>query len=178
MINFFYDSYLIFLRFLIPGIFLGMIYDVFRLIRIGRNSKTIPLPEAIKNRYFPNKIKRNKKTLKKHTYPNFLVFIEDISFFLIVSVTEILATYHLNNGEIRIYCLLFSVIGFFCYQKTISLCVIFISKKMAKLFQKILFICICLVLDPIVFFIKKLKRMLSSKYTENIPDQKDKEKIL
>jgi hypothetical protein len=37
MNEFFYDSCTLILKFSIPGIFLAMVYDIFRLIRIGRN---------------------------------------------------------------------------------------------------------------------------------------------
>jgi hypothetical protein len=151
-----------FIQFLILGMFLGIVYDIFRLIRIGRKNTIFPLRKRIKKRYFKSTIiKDSKISIRKLHFDTFLVFAEDISFFLIVAITEILATYHLNDGEIRIYCLLFSLVGFAYYQKTIGLFVFFLLRKFLRLFKKCLFICLCVILDPIAFIIKKSKTILS-----------------
>lgn len=176
MIQFFYDSYLMFIQFLIPGIFLGIIYDIFRLIRIGRNSNNVSLWKMIKNRYFQNKMKEAKTMpIKKHHFDTLWVFAEDICFFLIVAITEILAIYHLNDGEIRIYCLLFSLIGFSFYQKTIGLFLIFFLKNFIRLLKKYLFICICIILNPTVFILKKSRKFL---YLIKLQTKKKIKKIL
>jgi len=159
MNRFFYDSCFMFFQFLIPGFFLGLVYDVFRIIRIGRNDKTYRLSEAIEKRYFPqNKERKRKRPKNQSNRETVLIFIEDIYFFFIVAVTEILSIYYLNDGEIRIYCLLFSLIGFICYQKTFGYLVILLSKKILYLCRKILYFCICLILTPAFFIIKKLSR--------------------
>lgn len=163
MINFFYDSYLMFIQFLIPGIFLGIIYDIFYLLRIEKNEKEVSLWRLTIKRYFPNKIKENSKNhIKNKSLYNFFVFAEDICFFFIVAIIEILAIYYLNDGEIRIYCLLFSLIGFFSYQKTIGLFLRFLLIKLSKLLKNLLFMCICIIMEPIAFIIKKCKQMIAS----------------
>jgi len=166
MIAFFYDSYGIILKFLIPGIFLGMVYDVFRLFRIARNDHRYRLGTAIKNHYFskasPPVHSGNKK--RKITLPeDLLVFTEDLIFFLIVSITEILTIYYVNGGEIRTYCLLFSVIGFFTYQKTVGALFIFLSRKILYLLRRCLYLFTCLILTPSFFVWKLLKKILSHK---------------
>ena len=163
MISFFYDSCFMFIRFLIPGIFSGLIYDVFRLIRIKRNCNFDSILKIIKIRYFPEKTKNKKNILVcRQSFHNLFIFIEDVCFFLIVFLIEALTIYHLNDGEIRIYCLIFSLIGFFCYQKTIGRLIIFISIKLLYLFRRIFCFFIFLILDPIVFIIKKIKKISSS----------------
>ena len=163
MISFFYDSCFMFIRFLIPGIFLGLIYDIFRFMRIKRNRKFDSILKITKKRYFPEKAKNNENiAIRRQGSDNLLIFIEDVCFFLIVFIIEVLTIYHLNDGEIRIYCLLFSLIGFFCYQKTIGRLVIFISIKLLYLFRRIFCFFIFLILDPIVFIIKKFKKISSS----------------
>ena len=175
MIQFFYDSYLMFIQFLIPGVFLGIIYDVFYLIRIGRNNTIIPLWQLMRKRYFSNETRENIKIkIKKFHFDAFFIFIEDISFFLIVAITEILAIYHLNNGEIRIYSLLFSLIGFFCYQKTIGLFVIFLARNILRLLKKYLFIFICSILHPCACIIKKSKKML---FLNKIANQEENKNV-
>ena len=66
--------------------------------------------------------------------------MEDILFFVIVAITEILATYHINEGEIRIYGLMISAIGFFVYQKTLGRMFIFFSKKILYLIRMIIYL--------------------------------------
>ena len=161
MTEFFYDSWLVILEFLIPGIFLGLIYDIFRLSRIARNDMTFQVTEAIKKRFFAQSTVRVKKF--KIAEP-WIVFMEDIVFFLIVAVTEILATYHINNGEIRIYCLLVSVIGFFAYQKTLGRLVIFFSTKILYLIRKTVYIIICIILTPPFLISKQTKKLFRAIY--------------
>lgn len=156
MTEFFYDSWLVILEFLIPGIFLGVVYDIFRLSRIARNDKTFHVTEAIKKRFFSQSTARVKQL--KIAEP-WIVFIEDIVFFLIVAVTEILATYHINNGEIRIYCLLISAIGFFAYQKTLGRTVIFFSTKILYLIRKTVYIITCVILTPPFLILKQIKKL-------------------
>ena len=157
MIAFFYDSSVVILKFLIPGIFLGAVYDIFRFFRISRNDETNSVSQAIMNRYFPN-MKKSKKKIPD----TMLVFAEDILFFLIVAITEILATFHLNDGEIRIYCLVVSAIGFFVYQKTMGRLLIFFSKKILYLLRKTICLFVSLILTPCFFIIKKIGRLISS----------------
>ena len=161
MIHFFYDSCLMFFQFLIPGIFLGVIYDIFRIIRIARNDNPYYLLKEIKRRYFPEK-ENTISSLHRSKREFVWVFIEDVFFFLILAVTEILSVYYFNEGKIRVYCLFFSGIGFLCYQKTIGRLVIYLSKKIFRICRKIFCFCICLILKPVFFIIKKWRITLQS----------------
>ena len=160
MNDFFYDSWISILKFIIPGIFLGAVYDIFRLLRISGNDKTNSAFKAIGDRYFPNR----KKSAREFSDTT-IVFSEDILFFVIVAITEILATFHINEGEIRIYGLLISAIGFFAYQKTVGRMIIFFSKKILYLIRKIIYLIACLILTPVLFV------------SRNLGDQRLKRKI-
>ena len=151
MNDFFYDSWISILKFIIPGIFLGAVYDIFRLLRISGNDQTNSAFKAIGDRYFPNR----KKSARKFS-DTAIVFIEDILFFVIVAITE---------GEIRIYGLLISAIGFFAYQKTVGRMIIFFSKKILYLIRKIIYLIACLILTPVLFV------------SRNLGDQRLKRKI-
>ena len=150
-----------------------MIYDIFRLIRLKRRpGKSDSFFEIIKKRYF-----YQDKKIVLQNFDVLLTFIEDICFFLIVSITEILATYYFNEGEIRIYCLIFSVIGFYCYHKTIGFLVISISKKLLYLSEKIFCFFVFLIFDPIVFIMKKLNKSYTiSKRNQNEKEQNELKK--
>ena len=155
---FFYDSWAIILKFLIPGILLGAIYDIFRFFRIARNDHTYNLKQAIQNR-FSSKTDfdvKKRTTLSEST----ILFVEDILFFIIVAITEILAFFHLNNGEIRFFYLLVSVVGFFVYQKTIGNLIIFFSKKTIYMIRKVLYFVSCVILIPSIFFLRIFKKLL------------------
>ncbi len=154
MIHFFYDSFLTFFRFLIPGIFLGVIYDIFCIIRIARNEDSYYLSKEIKKRYFSQQEKKTS-SFNQVKCESVLVFIEDIGFFLIVAITEILSIYYFNEGKFRIYCLLFSGMGFLFYQKTVGRLIVYLSKKIITLSKKFLCICICLILKPVFYIMKK-----------------------
>ena len=158
MIAFFYDSWTLILKFLIPGIFLGAVYDIFRLLRIARSESTYSARKAIRNRFFP-RTKAHGKISRLRISDAAIVFIEDIVFFLIVAVTEILAVYYINEGEIRIYCLLVSVLGFFAYQKTLGRVIVFFSKKILYLIRKIVYCIVCAILIPAFFISRHIGKM-------------------
>lgn len=160
MTDFFYDSYLLILKFLLPGIFLGGVYDIFRFCRIARNDKTYDPIEALQKRFFSHsKIFKTKH--KNRSYDTVLIFIEDILFFIIVAITEILTLYQMNNGEIRIYGLFFSAIGFYIYQKTIGNLLIYLSKRILYGVRRILYIMGCILLVPAIFVFKIIKRIIA-----------------
>lgn len=171
MIAFFYDSWVTVLKFLIPGAFLGIIYDIIRLFRISRNDPTNSVRQAIFERYFS---KRKKSRI--HISDTLIVFFEDVLFFLIVALTEIIANFHFNDGEIRIYCLLISMVGFALYQKTIGRLVIFSFKKILYPIRKLIYLIACMILTPIFFlFNHLLKPIARIKRKKNVikPSGKD-----
>ena len=173
---FFYDSWIIILEFLIPGIFLGIIYDIFRFFRIARNDHTHNIRQKLKNRFSKKNISDNKKSTTKEIPESIIVFIEDIVFFMIVAITETLAFFHLNNGEIRICYLAASVIGFFAYQKTLGNLIIFFSKKILYFIRKIIYLIICIVLIPSFFFLR-ISRKLFWKISKSKKDDQTTNKI-
>ena len=158
MNEFFYDSCSLILKFSIPGILLSMVYDLFRLIRIGRNDRRHSPLDAWRKRYFP--CPPSDKRQRKHINisEDILVFAEDILFCLIASFTEILAIYHINRGEIRIYCLMISVCVFFIYQKTVGKAFLILSTKILYLLRYVLYGVGCLILSPTLLFLKTVKR--------------------
>jgi hypothetical protein len=159
MIAFFYDSWIVILKFLIPGIFLGTIYDFFRFSRIARNDPAYSVKQKIKDRFFPNSKSDNKKTNSKQNSESIIIFVEDVLFFIVVAITEILAIFHFNNGEIRLCYLIASAIGFFVYQKTMGKLIIFFSKKILYFIRKIIYLIVCIVLIPSFFFWRISRKM-------------------
>ena len=170
MIDFFYDSSFLILKFFILGNLLGLIYDFFRLVRMGRNDKKYDPKAELRKRLFPQKKKLNDKKRSDSLY----IFIEDIIFFLIVAVSQILMTFHENSGEIRIYCMIASFMGFWGYQKTIGNIIIFLSQKILYLSRRIFYWIIFLILFPIIsafrFFKKIIKHFKKQKKNKKRQD--------
>ena len=163
MNNFFYDSWIVILKFLIPGIFLGVVYDIFRFLRISRNDRTHSIKKALNERFFLKNTSDDKKRTISFSEPAIL-FIEDTLFFIIVAITEVLAFFYFNNGEIRICCLIISAVGFFAYQKTIGNLIVFFLKKTLYVIRKTLYFVACTILIPAIFFLKIFKKSFRKKY--------------
>lgn len=139
MIGFFYDSYRLVLSFFLLGVFLGAVYDVFRVLRIGRSERI-----AVTGRFY--ELIRPKKRLfgrgiltlgekAREKAGNVLLFFEDILFFLIASVAMILCFFHTNDGEIRIICLLSAVLGFFVYHISVGRLVVFFARQIVYILK-------------------------------------------
>ncbi len=162
MNEFFYDSYELILIFFLPGVFLGLVYDLFRILRISRTA-SLSVCGAFYDKIRPRKplfqsLARfsRKKSLK--TADRILVFIEDILFWLIAAVTEILMIFHTNGGEIRIYCLLASVIGFILYHITFGKLVTFFAKQVIFLIRCLLYWLLYAIIYPIRLIGKSMYR--------------------
>ena len=166
MTAFFYDSWITVIEFLIPGIFLGAVYDIFRLIRISRNDSTHSVGKAIQKRFFQKSDSMNDKQEKTRISEFIIVFVEDILFFTIAAITEILALFYINAGEIRIYYLMISAIGFFAYQRTFGNIVLFFSKQLLYLIRKIIYFIACFILIPSFFFVKKSRSIFDAIVTK------------
>ena len=93
MIDFFYDSSFLILKFFILGILLGLIYDIFRLFRIGRNDKKYDPKTELKKRFFHQKKTQKQKNISDSLY----IFAEDILFFFISACLQILMIYPICN---------------------------------------------------------------------------------
>ena len=163
MNGFFYDSYQLILIFLLPGVFLGIVYDIFRILRISRASE-LSVSGALYDKIRPRKpLFRNTsrifKTKSIKIADKVIVFIEDILFWLIVAVTEILFIFHNNGGEIRIYCLLSSILGFILYNRTLGRLVTMFAKQIIFLFRCLIYWVLYAIIYPIKLMINGIKKI-------------------
>ena len=166
MNEFFYDSYLLILLFLLPGVFLGIVFDVFRILRIGRTAD-ITVAGSFYDKIRPRgslfggaKHFSVSKTAK--TANTILIFIEDILFWLIAAIIEILFFFHTNGGEIRIYCLIFSALGFFLYNRTIGMLVIACAKQIIFCTRCLIYWIFYAILYPIKAIWHVIQKLLSA----------------
>ncbi|MBR6049920.1 MAG: spore cortex biosynthesis protein YabQ [Clostridia bacterium] len=159
MTELFYDPAALIIKAALLGVVLGVIYDVFRILRISASGKA---PSGA----FFEKIKpkkplfcRRKPKKERKICGKTLVFIEDVLFFLISAAAEILFFLGLNDGEIRIYCLIFTLIGFVLYLVSIGRIVIYFSSIIIFFAKCLLYWSLYIIIIPvkhILMFIKKV----------------------
>ena len=98
----------LFLVFSLTGVIIGILFDFFRILR---------------------------KTIKT---PNFITYIEDISFWILTGILILYNIWYFNDGEIRIYMFLGIILGILIYMSTISKLIILIFSKILQSIIKIL----------------------------------------
>lgn len=115
-----------FLVFIICGIIIGIIFDVFRILR--RSFKT----------------------------PDFLTYIEDILFWIITCILFAYTIFTYNNGEIRLYIFIAALIGILIYILTISKYIIKFCVKIIDILKIIISKVIVKPLKIIVKLLRKI----------------------
>lgn len=129
------QSYL-FLIFILNGIFIGIVFDVFRILR--RSFKT----------------------------PNFVTYIEDSLFWIISALIIMYSLFIFNNGQFRAYIFIAIFIGLAIYMLFCSKIVINISVKIVLSTKKIISSVLKVILLPINIIYKFVKRLLGKKMQE------------
>lgn len=161
MTELFYDPAALIIKAALLGVVLGVIYDVFRFLRISASSN-VP-SGAFFEKIRPKKPiltqRKQKKTIK--IGKKAIVFIEDILFFIISAVAEILFFLGLNDGEIRIYCLIFTLIGFILYLLSIGRIVIYFSSVIIFFVKCLLYWLFYIIIIPVKHFLKFVKKCSS-----------------
>lgn len=168
MNSFFYDSYQLILIFLLPGVFGGVVYDIFRIFRISRASE-LAISGSLYDKIRPRKplfgsFSRVFKTKSVKIADKIIVFIEDILFWLIAAVTEILLIFHTNGGEIRIYCLFASILGFILYNRTLGRLVTVFAKQIIFLFRCLIYWSLYAIIFPIKLITKEIQKIMRYVY--------------
>ena len=115
-----YNELLNLIIFIFTGIIIGILFDIFRIIR--RSFKT----------------------------PDILTYIEDVIFWLLTGVILLFTIFKFNNGEIRIYLFIGLIIGLTIYLLTISRYFIKICVKILLVLKKIFYYPINLIVKYII----------------------------
>lgn len=117
----------------VVGTLLGVLYDVFRIIRIAFNSKWIS------------------------------VFIQDFLFCIFSALSIILLVYYTNSGIVRWFSLFGCFLCFVLYHMTVGRFIIFVSKKIIDFIRKVLDFLIKITIIPLktaaLFIVKQLRRL-------------------
>ena len=154
---------------LIMGVFLGFVYDIIRIVRsasgVGNYSSFSIKLSKIKLPFLSVPCDKKKKNLSR-IFSFILIFISDLLFALICSVSYSLFLFHTIRGQVRLYFILASGIGFLVYRFTASKflitileCVLFISKTILRYVFKLISLPFLL----IAVFIKKLLSLVKAR---------------
>ena len=130
---------------LLVGVFLGVLWDIFRILRIMAYGKAlppknlfIPLPSSEKEVVKALSVAHTQKFL---SMAGILIFISDILFSLSAAISLILLIFHINNGEVRAVALIGAAFGFTAYYFTVGKLTVFFSERIIRLIKKLLRFC-------------------------------------
>ncbi len=120
----------IFLIFVINGFLIGILFDIFRILR-----------KSFKTR-------------------DFVTYIEDILFWILTGLLLLYSIFVFGNGEIRLYMFLGVFIGCILYMLLISQYFIKINVKIILILKKITYKIISILIFPIKVLLKIIKKLL------------------
>ncbi|MBE6718625.1 MAG: hypothetical protein E7574_05170 [Ruminococcaceae bacterium] len=112
---------------LVLGVFLGLVYDVFRIRRLVF--------------FCDNENEPGKKAIilkHKNRIESIIIFFEDILFWLVCSVSICIFIYYINSGRFRSISIVGAVAGFLVYYNTVGRLVMMLSDVIIR-FLKLLF---------------------------------------
>ena len=140
-----YEQAALFVYALIIGVFIGAVYDVFRIIRIALtggmacSQKACFEPfEKLVSRLSgqgENSGKVFRSIGKRLDYV--VTFVCDVLFFLITAVIGAVFLYQANYGQLRLYVLVAAVIGFVVYYNTVGRMITLVAGFVISLFRLI-----------------------------------------
>ena len=120
----------LFLIFTINGVLIGIIFDIFRILR---------------------------KTIKTS---DFVTYIEDFLFWIITSIILLYSIFTYNNGELRFFMFLAVILGFVLYLFTISSYLIKINVKIINTIKRIFLKLFEIIYKPFIKVFKILKKVI------------------
>lgn len=119
------------------GMFLGLIYDFFRIRRI-----------AFKKSGLTSKLRR--------LFSSMVVFFEDIFFALICAVIVCIFLFYINSGRARGISLFVMVLGFYVYYNTLGRVVILCSEYIIRFIKYVFIKIYSIFLRPLLIILKIL----------------------
>lgn len=151
------------------GIFLGAVYDIFRIRRIAFSQKTRLKTEVVKKSNDVGKQKCRKTGVRVffikniEVIDNILIFFEDIIFMIFSAIVISLLTYKLNCGKIRWFMFVAVAIGFAAYYCTIGKIVKKCAESIIRYIRLFIWWIIKITIMPILKLISKLFEISKNK---------------
>ncbi len=139
-----YEQAALFVYALIVGVFIGIVYDVFRIVRIaltgGAGSKVRferieTLISSIRGQSAAVHRRGIRKAGERLEYA--IVFVCDVLFFFVTALVSIIFLYQANYGQPRLYVAVSSIVGFAVYYNTVGRMVAFSAGVVISLFRLI-----------------------------------------
>lgn len=112
----------IFMIFILNGILIGLLFDIFRILR------------------------------KTFTTKDFITYIEDILFWIITGIIVLYSVFRFNNGEIRLYMFVAIFIGVISYMLLLSSHVIKINVHIINFIKKVVGKILNIIIKPFKSF--------------------------
>ncbi len=120
----------VFLIFILNGIIIGIIFDIFRVLR------------------------------KSFKTSNFMTYIEDIAFWIISGGILLYSIFVFNDGELRLYIFLGIILGIILYIITISKYFIKFNVTIINFFKGVIYKIFKIIFAPLNFIYKIIKKIL------------------
>ena len=152
--------FLLTLRFSILGVFLGLVYDVFRIRRIAWSLQSVDKKESSAAGTF------GRFLSKLRAADTVLIFFEDIVFFIFSSVSVILMHYVVLQGIIRAYSVFCVGLGFVIYYFTLGRLTVRFAEIIIAFIERILSFIFRHTLLPAIKIFKKLFSLIYVKFDE------------
>lgn len=119
----------LFVMFILNGILVGILFDIFRILR------------------------------KSFKTPDLITYLEDIIFWIIAGLLTLYSIFKFNNGEIRIYIFVAIIVGVLMYMMTLSKYFIKLNVFIISTIKKVIGTVISTVLYPFKVLFRFLKKI-------------------
>ena len=143
----------------ILGMFIGLIYDVFRILRIVSGVSPGSLISKRKT-VFGNRMPDIFSRRRGKVFSSLFVAVTDVLFFSVSSVAFVLFLYCFNYGRFRWFILVFTVAGFRLYYLTVGKAVISSSGLICDLIKLVMNALLYLILLPLRMFFRLITLIL------------------
>lgn len=154
------DLPVLFLYSLAVGALLGVLWDIFRIIRL------IVCKERSADDSFPIRLPSNEREVikalsfkhRQKIIPVILIFISDLLFCLFASATVILLLFHLNGGQIRGFVLFGAALGAVTYYFTVGKLTFAFSDRMIRGAKRLIRFILSVTVIPVFVLLNGLVR--------------------
>lgn len=124
------EETLLFLKACLLGVGMGILYDVVRIFRI-----------AVK-------------------CPKFIVFIQDLAYFIFLTVVSFSFLIACNDGRLRVFIIIGEIMGAVAYFFSVSIVLLKLAKALIALVKKILFVLYRILLFPFVWLFCQIGKLI------------------
>ena len=149
------------------GVFLGVLWDIFRIMRIaayGKRKNGLPCPVILpKNEKEVGRALSFRHTQRVLSLVGISIFLSDVLFSITSAITVILLLFHLNGGEIRGFALIGATIGFTAYYFTVGRLTVIFSDLIIRGVKRLISLILSITVVPILKLTYKVSHLIFGK---------------